>query len=159
MINIDNHILNKGEYFTIHYNDYKDGYYHDYQIKNRLRHDWYQYLRDIFGIDNAKSKDYVYSCYRRWYARERARLLKMAKCDNDVLKKIMADRHKAVLESYEKQGYELHDCSNQNYKMYREVKLKQANDYYEKNMYTIRDRLRNKYKSEFYEKRRYDRRT
>ena len=159
MINIDNHILNKGEYFTIHYNDYKDGYYHDYQIKNRLRHDWYQYLRDIFGIDNAKSKDYVYSCYRRWYARERARLLKIAKCDNDVLKKIMADRHKAVLESYEKQGYELHDCSNQNYKMYREVKLKQANGYYEKNMYTIRDRLRNKYKSEFYEKRRYDRRT
>jgi phosphoglycolate phosphatase-like HAD superfamily hydrolase len=159
MISIDGYILNRNEYYTIHYNDYKDGYYFDAQIKNRLRHDWYQYLRDIFGVGNSKSKDYVVSCYRRWYARERARLLKIAKYDNAVLKQMMADKHKAVLESYEKQGYELHDCSNQNYKIHREVKLQQANEYYDEHMHRIRNRLRNKYKSESYEKRGYNRRT
>lgn len=156
--NLDNYILNKSEYFTIHYNDYKDGYYFDNQIKNRLRHDWYRYLRDIFGVDNSKSKEYVYSCYRRWYARERARLLKEFKGDSKLLKEFMKERHEAILAAYEAEGYELHDCSSPSYKNNREAKMQYALEYYEDNIHRIRERLRNKYKSGSYEKRRYERR-
>ena len=157
-INLNDYILNKNEYFTIHYNDYKDGYYQDDQIKARLRHDWKEYLRDIFGIDNSKSKDYVYSCYRRWYARERARLLKLCKGDSKLLKELMKMRHEAILAAYESKGYKLHDCSSPSYRNNREAKIEYAIEYYEDNIHKIRTRLRNKYKSGSYEKRRYDRR-
>ena len=157
-INLNDYILNKSEYFTIHYNDYKDGYYHDDQIKDKLRHDWKEYLRDIFGIDNSKSKDYIYSCYRRWYARERARLLKFCKGDGKLLKELMKERHEAILAAYEAKGYKLHDCSSPDYKNNREAKIQYALEYYNDNIHKIRTRLRNKYKSGSYEKRRYDRR-
>lgn len=157
-INLDDYILNKNEYFTIHYNDYKDGYYHDDLIKARLRHDWREYLRDIFGVDNSKSKDYVYSCYRRWYARERSRLLKLCKGDTNLLKDFMKFRHETVLATYEAKGYKLHDCSSPSYKNNREYKIQYALEYYNDNIHKIRTRLRNKYRSGSYEKRKYDRR-
>lgn len=151
------HILSKHEYYAIHYNDYKDADLHDYQIKLRLNKDWRQYLREQFNLYDM-SDDYIYSCYRRWYARDRARMLKLCNKDSALLKQKMGERRLALFKFYESKGYELHDCTDPNYKKNRETIIKKSLERYDDNLYQIRSKLRNKYKSESGIKRIYGRR-
>lgn len=155
---LDEYVLNRSEFYSVHYNDYKDKFYHDYQIKAKLREEWKEYLRGVFGIDSSKTKEYVYSHYRRWYARERARLLRICGGDSKILKDIMNERHNAIMESYEKMGYKIHDCSNPTYQKNKEENVRKSLERYEKKLAEIRDKIRTKYQSESGENRKYDRR-